>query len=136
MDIDSLLVSQPDSGEQALEITEALVRSGAIECVVVDSVAALVPKSEIDGDMGASHVGLHARLMSQALRKLSGAISKSNCVVVFINQLREKVGIVYGNPEVTTGRGGRSSSTLPSASISAKAKPSSRRRRRRQPCQV
>ena len=103
MDIDSLLVSQPDSGEQALEITEALVRSGAIECVVVDSVAALVPKSEIDGDMGASHVGLHARLMSQALRKLSGAISKSNCVVVFINQLREKVGVVYGNPEVTTG---------------------------------
>lgn len=103
VDIDSLLVSQPDSGEQALEITEALVRSGAIECVVVDSVAALVPKSEIDGDMGASHVGLHARLMSQALRKLSGAISKSNCVVVFINQLREKVGIVYGNPEVTTG---------------------------------
>ncbi len=103
VDIDSLLVSQPDSGEQALEITEALVRSGAIECVVIDSVAALVPKSEIDGDMGASHVGLHARLMSQALRKLSGAISKSNCVVVFINQLREKVGIVYGNPEVTTG---------------------------------
>ncbi len=103
VDIDSLLVSQPDSGEQALEITEALVRSGAIECVVVDSVAALVPKSEIDGDMGASHVGLHARLMSQALRKLSGAISKSNCVVVFINQLREKVGVVYGNPEVTTG---------------------------------
>lgn len=106
VDIDSLLVSQPDSGEQALEITEALVRSGAIECVVVDSVAALVPKSEIDGDMGASHVGLHARLMSQALRKLSGAISKSNCVVVFINQLREKVGIVYGNPEVTTGGAG------------------------------
>ena len=103
VDIDSLLVSQPDSGEQALEITEALVRSGAIECVVIDSVAALVPKSEIDGDMGASHVGLHARLMSQALRKLSGAISKSNCVVVFINQLREKVGVVYGNPEVTTG---------------------------------
>ena len=94
VDIDSLLVSQPDSGEQALEITEALVRSGAIECVVVDSVAALVPKSEIDGDMGASHVGLHARLMSQALRKLSGAISKSNCVVVFIKQLSEKVGIV------------------------------------------
>lgn len=103
VNIDNLLVSQPDDGEQALEITEALVRSGAIEVVVVDSVAALVPRSEIDGDMGASHVGLHARLMSQALRKLSGAISKSNCIVVFINQLREKVGIVYGNPEVTTG---------------------------------
>lgn len=103
VNIDNLLVSQPDDGEQALEITEALVRSGAIEVVVVDSVAALVPKSEIDGDMGASHVGLHARLMSQALRKLSGAISKSNCIVVFINQLREKVGVVYGNPEVTTG---------------------------------
>ncbi len=103
VDIDSLLVSQPDSGEQALEITEALVRSGAIECVVVDSVAALVPKSEIDGDMGASHVGCMDTTMSQALRKLSGAISKSNCVVVFINQLREKVGVVYGNPEVTTG---------------------------------
>ena len=103
VDINSLLVSQPDNGEQALEITEALVRSGAIEVVVVDSVAALVPKSEIDGDMGAAHVGLHARLMSQALRKLSGAISKSNCIVVFINQLREKVGVVYGNPETTTG---------------------------------
>ncbi len=103
VDINSLLVSQPDNGEQALEITEALVRSGAIEVVVVDSVAALVPKSEIDGDMGAAHVGLHARLMSQALRKLSGAISKSNCIVVFINQLREKVGVIYGNPEVTTG---------------------------------
>lgn len=100
---DTLLVSQPDDGEQALEITEALVRSGAIEVVVVDSVAALVPRNELDGDMGASHVGLHARLMSQALRKLSGAISKSNCIVVFINQLREKVGVVYGNPEVTTG---------------------------------
>ncbi len=103
VDINSLLVSQPDNGEQALEITEALVRSGAIEVVVVDSVAALVPKSEIDGDMGAAHVGLHARLMSQALRKLSGAIAKSNCIVVFINQLREKVGVIYGNPEVTTG---------------------------------
>ena len=103
VDINSLLVSQPDNGEQALEITEALVRSGAIEVVVVDSVAALVPKSEIDGDMGAAHVGLHARLMSQALRKLSGAISKSNCIVVFINQLREKVGVIYGNPETTTG---------------------------------
>ena len=103
VDVNSLLVSQPDNGEQALEITEALVRSGAIEVVVIDSVAALVPKSEIDGDMGAAHVGLHARLMSQALRKLSGAISKSNCIVVFINQLREKVGVVYGNPETTTG---------------------------------
>ncbi len=103
VDIDSLLVSQPDDGEQALEITEALVRSGAIDVVVIDSVAALVPKSEIDGDMGAAHVGLHARLMSQALRKLSGAIAKSNCIVVFINQLREKVGVVYGNPETTTG---------------------------------
>ncbi|MBR5263287.1 MAG: recombinase RecA [Clostridia bacterium] len=103
VDIDKLLVSQPDDGEQALEITEALVRSGAIEVVVIDSVAALVPRNELDGDMGASHVGLHARLMSQALRKLSGSISKSNCIVVFINQLREKVGIVYGNPEVTTG---------------------------------
>lgn len=103
VDTDSLLVSQPDDGEQALEITEALVRSGAVEVVVVDSVAALVPKSEIDGDMGDSHVGLHARLMSQALRKLSGAIAKSNCIVIFINQLREKVGITYGNPEVTTG---------------------------------
>lgn len=103
VDIDSLLVSQPDDGEQALEITEALVRSGAIDVVVIDSVAALVPKSEIDGDMGAAHVGLHARLMSQALRKLSGAIAKSSCIVVFINQLREKVGVVYGNPETTTG---------------------------------
>jgi len=103
VDTDSLLVSQPDYGEQALEITEALVRSGAIEVVVVDSVAALVPKSEIDGDMGDSHVGLHARLMSQALRKLSGAIAKSSCIVIFINQLREKVGVIYGNPETTTG---------------------------------
>jgi len=103
VDTDALLVSQPDYGEQALEITEALVRSGAVEVVVVDSVAALVPKNEIDGDMGDSHVGLHARLMSQALRKLSGAIAKSSCIVIFINQLREKVGIVYGNPETTTG---------------------------------
>ncbi|MBR4799952.1 MAG: recombinase RecA [Clostridia bacterium] len=103
VDTDSLLVSQPDYGEQALEITEALVRSGAVEVVVIDSVAALVPKNEIDGDMGDSHVGLHARLMSQALRKLSGAIAKSSCIVIFINQLREKVGIVYGNPETTTG---------------------------------
>jgi recombination protein RecA len=103
VDIDSLLVAQPDYGEQALEITEQLVRSGAIDIIVVDSVAALVPKSEIDGDMGDSHVGLHARLMSQALRKLTGAINKSNCLIIFINQLREKVGVMYGNPEVTTG---------------------------------
>ena len=103
VDIDSLLVSQPDYGEQALEITEALVRSGAVEVVVVDSVAALVPKAEIDGEMGDSHVGLQARLMSQALRKLSGAIAKSNCIVIFINQLRLKVGVMYGNPETTPG---------------------------------
>lgn len=103
VDVDSLLVSQPDNGEQALEITEQLVRSGAIDIIVVDSVAALVPRSEIEGDMGDSHVGLHARLMSQALRKLAGAINKSNCVIIFINQLREKVGVIYGNPEVTTG---------------------------------
>lgn len=103
VDIDSLLVSQPDSGEQALEITEALVRSGAIDVIVVDSVAALVPRAEIDGEMGDSHVGLHARLMSQALRKLAPAVAKSNTVIVFINQLREKVGVIYGNPEVTTG---------------------------------
>lgn len=103
VDIDSLLVSQPDNGEQALEITEALVRSGAIDVIVVDSVAALVPKSEIEGEMGDSFVGLHARLMSQALRKLAGAIAKTNCVAIFINQLREKIGVSYGNPEVTTG---------------------------------
>lgn len=103
VDIDNLIISQPDTGEQALEILEALVRSGALDLVVVDSVAALVPKAEIDGDMGDSHVGLHARLMSQALRKLTGVIKKSNTAVIFINQLREKVGIVYGNPEVTTG---------------------------------
>lgn len=103
VDVDSLLVSQPDTGEQALEITESLVRSGAIDVIVVDSVAALVPKAEIEGEMGDAHVGLQARLMSQALRKLAGAISKSNCVAIFINQLREKVGIVYGNPEVTPG---------------------------------
>lgn len=103
VDVDSLLVSQPDTGEQALEITESLVRSGAIDVIVLDSVAALVPKAEIEGEMGDSHVGLQARLMSQALRKLAGAISKSNCVAIFINQLREKVGIVYGNPEVTPG---------------------------------
>ena len=103
VDIDDLLVSQPDCGEQALEITEALVRSGAIDVVVVDSVAALVPQQEIDGDMGQSHVGLQARLMSQALRKLSGSIAKTNCIVIFINQLREKVGVMYGNPETTPG---------------------------------
>lgn len=103
VDIDSLLVSQPDTGEQALEICEALVRSNAIDLVVVDSVAALVPKAEIEGLMGDSHVGLQARLMSQALRKLTACIAKSNCAVIFINQLREKVGVVYGNPEVTTG---------------------------------
>ena len=103
VDIDSLLVSQPDTGEQALEITEALVRSGAIDVIVVDSVAAMVPKAEIEGLMGDTHVGLQARLMSQALRKLTGAISKTNCVAVFINQLREKVGVMYGNPEVTPG---------------------------------
>ena len=103
VDVDGLLVSQPDTGEQALEITEALVRSGAIDVIVVDSVAALVPRAEIEGEMGESHVGLQARLMSQALRKLAGAISKSNCVAIFINQLREKVGVMYGNPEVTPG---------------------------------
>ena len=103
VDIDNLIVSQPDTGEQALEIAEALVRSGAIDVLVVDSVAALVPKAEIEGEMGDSHVGLQARLMSQALRKLAGAINKSNCVAIFINQLREKVGVVYGNPEVTPG---------------------------------
>ncbi len=103
VDIDSLLVSQPDNGEQALEIAETLVRSGAIDVLVVDSVAALVPKQEIEDGMGDSHVGLHARLMSQALRKLAGVISRTNCVAIFINQLREKVGVVYGNPEVTTG---------------------------------
>ena len=103
VDIDELYVSQPDNGEQALDICEALVRSGAIDIVVVDSVAALVPKAEIEGDMGDSHVGLQARLMSQALRKLTGVISKTNAVVIFINQLREKVGVMYGNPETTTG---------------------------------
>ncbi|SMC48216.1 recombinase RecA [Papillibacter cinnamivorans] len=103
VDIDSMLISQPDTGEQALEITEALVRSGAIDAIVVDSVAALVPRAEIEGEMGDAYVGLQARLMSQALRKLAGSISKTNCIVIFINQLREKVGIAYGNPEVTTG---------------------------------
>ena len=103
VDIDNLYISQPDNGEQALEITETMVRSGAVDIVIVDSVAALVPKAEIDGDMGDSHVGLQARLMSQALRKLTAIISKTNCIVIFINQLREKVGVTYGNPEVTTG---------------------------------
>ncbi len=103
VDVDSLLVSQPDDGEQALEIAEALVRSSAIDVIVVDSVAALVPRSEIEGEMGDSHVGAHARLMSQAMRKIAGAVSKSNTIIIFINQLREKVGVVYGNPEVTTG---------------------------------
>jgi recombination protein RecA len=103
VDIDNLLVSQPDTGEQALEIVEILVRSGAVDLVVIDSVAALVPKQEIEGDMGDSHMGLQARLMSQALRKLAGAINRSNCAVVFINQLREKIGVMFGNPETTTG---------------------------------
>ena len=103
VDIDNLYISQPDNGEQALEITETMVRSGALDIVIVDSVAALVPKAEIEGEMGDSHVGLHARLMSQALRKLTAVISRSNCVVIFINQLREKVGVMFGNPETTTG---------------------------------
>ena len=103
VDIDNLYISQPDNGEQALEITETMVRSGAVDIVIVDSVAALVPKAEIDGEMGDSHVGLQARLMSQALRKLTGIISKSNCCVIFINQLRDKVGVMFGNPETTTG---------------------------------
>ena len=115
VDVDSLLVSQPDTGEDALEIAEALIRSGAIDGIVIDSVASLVPKAEIEGEMGDSHVGLHARLMSQALRKLAGAINKSNCVAIFINQLREKVGVVYGNPEVTTG--GRASKFYSSVRI-------------------
>ena len=103
VDIENLYISQPDNGEQALEITETMVRSGAVDIIIVDSVATLVPKAEIDGDMGDSHVGLQARLMSQALRKLTAAISKSNCIVIFINQLREKVGVMFGNPETTTG---------------------------------
>ena len=103
VDIDELYISQPDNGEQALEITETMVRSGAIDIIIVDSVAALVPKAEIEGDMGDSHMGLQARLMSQALRKLTGVVSKSNCIVIFINQLREKLGVMFGNPETTTG---------------------------------
>lgn len=103
VDINNLIVSQPDTGEQALEIAESLIRSGALDVIVVDSVAALVPKAEIDGDMGDSHIGLQARLMSQALRKLAGAVNKSKTVIIFINQLREKVGVMFGNPETTTG---------------------------------
>ena len=103
VDVDNLYISQPDTGEQGLEIAETMVRSGAVDIIIVDSVAALVPKAEIDGDMGDSHVGLQARLMSQALRKLTAIISKSNCTVIFINQLREKVGVMFGNPETTTG---------------------------------
>ena len=103
VDIDELYISQPDNGEQALEITETMVRSGAIDIIIVDSVAALVPKAEIEGDMGDSHMGLQARLMSQALRKLTGVVAKSNCIVIFINQLREKLGVMFGNPETTTG---------------------------------
>lgn len=103
VDIDELYISQPDNGEQALEITETMVRSGAMDIIIVDSVAALVPKAEIEGDMGDSHMGLQARLMSQALRKLTGVVSKSNCIVIFINQLREKIGVMFGNPETTTG---------------------------------
>ena len=103
VDVDNLIVSQPDTGEQALEIAQALIESGAIDVIVIDSVAALVPKAEIEGDMGDSHVGLQARLMSQALRKLTGSIKKANCVAIFINQLREKVGVMFGNPETTTG---------------------------------
>ena len=122
VDIDNLYISQPDNGEQALEIAETMVRSGAIDIVVVDSVAALVPKAEIEGDMGDSHVGLQARLMSQALRKLTGVISKSNCTVVFINQLREKVGVMFGNPETTTG-GRALKSTLRSVWMCAESNP-------------
>jgi len=103
VDVDNLILSQPDTGEQALEITEALIRSGSVDCIVVDSVAALVPEAEINGEMGDSHVGLQARLMSQAMRKLSGAISKANATVIFINQIREKVGVMFGNPETTSG---------------------------------
>jgi recombination protein RecA len=103
VDVDELILSQPDSGEQALEIAELLIRSGAIDMIVIDSVAALVPQAELDGEMGDQNVGLHARLMSKAMRKLAGAISGNNCTAIFINQLREKVGVIYGNPEVTTG---------------------------------
>jgi len=129
--IEDMLISQPDTGEQALEITEALVRSGAIDVVVVDSVAALVPRAEIEGEMGDSFVGLHARLMSQALRKLTGIIAKTNTVVIFINQLREKVGVMYGNPEVTTG--GRALKFYASVRIDVRRDAEVRRRDDRQP---
>ncbi len=118
VNVDDLLVSQPDTGEQALEITDMLIRSGALDVVVIDSVAALTPRAEIEGEMGDAHVGLQARLMSQALRKLTATLSKSNTIAIFINQLREKIGVMFGSPEVTPG-GGRSSSTPPSASTSA-----------------
>ena len=145
VDIDSMLVSQPDTGEQALEITDALVRSGAVDVVVVDSVAALTPRAEIEGEMGDTFVGLQARLMSQALRKLAGNIAKTNCVVIFINQLRMKIGVMYGNPETTTGgnalkfyaAASRPSRTAPRSSATARAPRSSRIRSRlpsRRPC--
>ena len=118
VNVDDLLISQPDTGEQALEITDMLIRSGALDVVVIDSVAALTPRAEIEGEMGDAHVGLQARLMSQALRKLTATLSKSNTIAIFINQLREKIGVMFGSPEVTPG-GGRSSSTPPSASTSA-----------------
>ena len=124
VDVDNLLVSQPDSGEQALEITEALVRSGAIDVLVVDSVAALVPKAELDGEMGDSHMGLQARLMSQALRKLTGTVSKSRTALIFINQIREKIGVMFGNPETTTGGRAHSSFIHRCASTSAALQPS------------
>ena len=135
VNIETLLVSQPDTGEQALEICEALVRSGAVDVVVVDSVAAMVTRAEIEGDMGSSHVGVQARLMSQGLRKLTGAIGKSNCVVIFINQLREKIGVVCSNPETTPG-GRLSSSTPQCVWIFAAPKPSRRGRECRQPVRV
>ncbi len=132
VDIDNLLISQPDTGEQALEICDALVRSGAIDIIVIDSVAALVPKAEIEGDMGDSHVGLQARLMSQALRKLTGVIAKSRTATVFINQIREKVGVMFGNPEVTTG-GRALKFTPPSVWMCAGGKPEERQRGYREP---
>ena len=131
VDVDSLLVSQPDTGEQALEIAEALIRSGAIDIVVVDSVAALVPRAEIEGEMGDSHVGLQARLMSQAMRKLAGAVGKTNCIAVFINQLRLKVGVVYGNPEVTAG--GNALKYYASVRLDVRRDPQKRRGSRRVP---
>jgi len=126
--IDDLLISQPDTGEQALEITEILVRSGAVDVIVVDSVAALVPKAEIEGEMGDAHMGLQARLMSQALRKLTATISKSNTIVIFVNQIRMKIGIMFGNPETTTG-GNASSFTPPFGLIFDESLPSNRARR-------